>query len=141
MVKSLREWIEKNMTPSRWALLLALVGFLLAIYFLFLRDPLGYHRWECPVPLAGAECGYLTVPVDRAYPLGQKIRVSVAIFRSTNPNPAPDPVVYLNGGPGVAGLKRVGRFIPSLLPTFLENRDIILVKQRAQVFLRPARLS
>lgn len=136
-MKSLRDWIPKTMTMSRWTLFLALAGLLLAIYFLFLHDPLGYHRWECPVSLVGAECGYLTVPVDRAFPLGQKIRVSVAIFRSTNRHPAPDPVVYLNGGPGVAGLKHVGRFIPSLLHTFLENRDIILVEQRGTGFSAP----
>jgi pimeloyl-ACP methyl ester carboxylesterase len=122
---------------ARWVPWLALLGVLLAIYFLFLREPLGYHRWECPTPLADAECGYLTVPVDRAYPLGQKIKVSVAIFKSSSPRPAPDPVVYLNGGPGVAGLKHVGRYIRALLPTVLEDRDLILVEQRGTGFSAP----
>jgi pimeloyl-ACP methyl ester carboxylesterase len=125
------------MRTARWVPWLILFGVLLAIYFLFLREPPGYHRWECPVSLVEAECGYLTVPVDRAYPLGSKIKVSVAIFKSSSPNPAPDPVVYLNGGPGVAGLRFVGRYIRSLLPTFLENRDLILVEQRGTGFSAP----
>ncbi len=132
----MKRWLEPT-RMTRWAPWLALLGLLLALYFLFLREPLGYHRWECPVPLTGAECGYLTVPLDRAYPLGQKIRVSVAIFKSSSPSPAPDPVVYLNGGPGVAGLKYVGRSIRSLLPTFLEDRDLILVEQRGTGFSAP----
>ncbi len=121
----------------RWALGLLALGLLLAVYWLFLRDPLGYHRWDCPAPLPGAECGYLTVLRDRAYPLGQRIRVSVAIFRSSNPNPAPDPVVYLNGGPGVASVKFVGRYLRFLLPTFLQDRDLILVEQRGTGFSAP----
>src|SRR5438045_6927595 len=125
--------ILKRLAP--WLMLL---GLLTTLYFVFLRDPLGYHRWPCPVPLNGAECGYLTVPANRAYPLGQKVRVSVAIFKSSSAHPAPDPVVYLNGGPGVAGLKFVGRFIPALLPDFLKDRDIILVEQRGSGFSVPS---
>jgi hypothetical protein len=39
------------------------------------------------------ECGYLTVPENRSQPEGALVRLHVAIFKSTNPNPAPDPVV------------------------------------------------
>ena len=47
------------------------------------------------------ECGYLTVPKDRSQPDGSTIRLHIAIFRSHSDQPAPDPVVYLAGGPGV----------------------------------------
>src|SRR5690349_9652543 len=45
-------------------------------------------------------CGYLTVPEDRAKAEGKTIKLHVAVFKSKNPNPQPDPVVYLEGGPG-----------------------------------------
>lgn len=45
-------------------------------------------------------CGYLTVPEDHSRPQGPTIRLAVAIFKASYTNPAPDPVVYLEGGPG-----------------------------------------
>jgi len=68
-----------------------------------------YAKAPCPNPIypdvprfdlgAGVECGYLTVPQNRADPDGRKIRLVVATRKSTSPNPKPDPVVYLAGGP------------------------------------------
>jgi hypothetical protein len=37
-----------------------------------------------------AECGYLTVPEDGSQPEGPQIRLHLAIFKSTSPNPEPD---------------------------------------------------
>src|SRR5947199_8818226 len=47
-------------------------------------------------------CGYLVVPESRQRDSGKTIKVAVAIFKATRPNPAPDPLVYLSGGPGGA---------------------------------------
>ena len=45
-------------------------------------------------------CGYLTVPADHSRPQGPTIRLAVAIFKASYSNPAADPVVDLQGGPG-----------------------------------------
>jgi pimeloyl-ACP methyl ester carboxylesterase len=73
------------------------------------------------------ECGTLTVLEDRDEPKGQTIRLPVAIVRSADPQPRPDPIVYLSGGPGSQGFE--------LLDAFLEKnlagpRDAILFDQR-----------
>lgn len=61
-------------------------------------------KFEIP-PGQTVECGYLTVPEDRSQPEGPTIRLHVAIFRTDSDNPAPDPVVYLAGGPGEQALE------------------------------------
>ena len=84
------------------------------------------------------DCGYLTVPEDRSQPDGPTIRLHVAIFRSYSDNPAPDPIVYLAGGPGehaleVASLTFNQRFAP-----FLADRDFIIFDQRGVGYSEPA---
>jgi pimeloyl-ACP methyl ester carboxylesterase len=48
----------------------------------------------------GAECGYLSVPENRAAPASRTIKIAYAILKATSTPAAPDPVVYLTGGPG-----------------------------------------
>jgi hypothetical protein len=73
-----------------------------------------HHVAPCPDPLvegppqgqlAGFVCGLLTVPESRADPTGPTIELSVAVAKATLPNPQPDPVVYLVGGPGGTGMQ------------------------------------
>ena len=52
---------------------------------------------------AEVECGYLIVPADHAQPDGPTLKLAVARFRSDSGNPEPDPIVYLEGGPGGSG--------------------------------------
>ena len=54
------------------------------------------------------DCGYLIVPEDRGDPDSPTIRLHVAIFRSRAAEPQPDPIVYLEGGPGGSGIKTDG---------------------------------
>jgi hypothetical protein len=125
---------------KRFFTLLILCGVVLTAYPAFSSEALqtqNYHPWECPVALNGAECGYLLVPLDRANPDGPTIKLSVAIFKATGDNPAPDPVVYLNGGPGVSSLDYVGLYIQTLLSDFLNGRDIIIMEQRGTGFSFP----
>jgi pimeloyl-ACP methyl ester carboxylesterase len=51
----------------------------------------------------------------------------VAIVRTADPNPAPDPVLYLSGGPGGAALPTAEGF---LRQGHSGNRDTILLEQR-----------
>jgi NADPH:quinone reductase-like Zn-dependent oxidoreductase len=61
-------------------------------------------RGQCrlePCAAYAAECGDLYVPEDRSQPDGRIVCLHVAMFRRYNPDPEPDPVIYLTGGGGV----------------------------------------
>src|SRR3954468_14012443 len=59
-----------------------------------------------PAPaLATARCGFLVVPENRTKDNGRTIRVAVATIPAVSRTPAPDPVVYMAGGPGVPPIR------------------------------------
>jgi pimeloyl-ACP methyl ester carboxylesterase len=76
------------------------------------------------------ECGYLTVPEDRSLPDSRMVHMRVAIVRSWNANPAPDPVMYLTGGGGVDTFDYLPWFLPAFGNAILQNRDLIFFNQR-----------
>ena len=45
-------------------------------------------------------------------------------------NPAPDPIVYLDGGPGGNSLETIGLAFDSLIDPYLDERDFVLFDQR-----------
>ncbi|CAN5610605.1 alpha/beta fold hydrolase [soil metagenome] len=78
-------------------------------------------------------CGYLTVPLKHEEPSGPTIKLAIAILKSTSANPAPEPLVLLNGGPGQGS----DGIFPAFTDTseysfapFLERQDVILFDQR-----------
>lgn len=75
-----------------------------------------------------ALCGKLSVFEDRAAARGRRIDLNIAIIKSTSPNPAPDPVFYLSGGPGDAATNDNGN--TSFLASIFRDRDMILIDQR-----------
>lgn len=100
-----------------------------------------YASGECPfVPPAEVKvtCGTLTVPENRAKPGGRTITLAVAIFKSTSDHPAPDPVAYLEGGPGIYAVGAGGTFWANLLKPLLDTRDVIVFDQRGIEFSQPS---
>ncbi len=101
-------------------------------------DPPRFERASCPVEVAADErvdCGVLIVPENREKPGSRGIRLPVMIFRSRSATPAPDPIVFVTGGPGnsnVAG-RRSAKGIP-----FLDERDYILLEPRGARHAQPA---
>ena len=83
------------------------------------------------------ECGFLVVPENHSKPAGRTIRLHVAIFSTESDNPAPDPIVYLSGGPGQSPLK-MAQFAFDVFTPFLANRDLILLDQRGVGYSEPA---
>lgn len=86
------------------------------------------------------ECGWLTVPEEHANPDGPTIRLAVAIIKSADPNPAPDPLVMLQGGPGGS---TIDAFMSVLFPLggnspLRRDRDIVLFDQRGTLYSEPA---
>ncbi|HUT20706.1 MAG TPA: alpha/beta fold hydrolase, partial [Anaerolineae bacterium] len=79
------------------------------------------------------------VPENRADPEGRDIRLAVAIFRHPDGAPEPDPIIYLEGGPGGSPLEmRASNFDAYFGPVFAAHRDIIVFDQRGVGFSEPA---
>ena len=83
------------------------------------------------------DCGDLIVPEFHSRPEGRTIRLHVAILRTESDNPAPDPIVYLEGGPGGSSLDAARYVFPSFWP-FLTNRDVIFFDQRGVGYSEPS---
>jgi pimeloyl-ACP methyl ester carboxylesterase len=77
-----------------------------------------------------AECGDLIVLEDRANPAGPTVSLHVAIFRSHDPNPAPDPVIYLMGGGGGDALGAADYYLSAVGNAIRAHRDFIMYNQR-----------
>jgi hypothetical protein len=96
-----------------------------------------FERTACPTePFptslpADARCGFLIVPENRASANGRTIRLTVGIVPAASPTPAPDPVVYLAGGPGGYPL---GEAQPLIDTGFNRDRDLILMSQRGTLY-------
>ena len=87
------------------------------------------------------DCGYLVVPEDRSDPSSDSVRIATAVFRPPGGATHPDPVVYLEGGPGGSPLKLVGtlRDFDALYGPFIDSgRDVILIDQRGVGYSEPA---
>jgi pimeloyl-ACP methyl ester carboxylesterase len=107
----------------------------------------GFERTACPFKLgagivAGRDvrCGFVVVPEDRSVPHGRTIRLAVAIFPSPRPHPAPDPFVFLQGGPGGALISDLGPQITKKNRTtdYPADRDLILLDQRGTGLSQPS---
>jgi pimeloyl-ACP methyl ester carboxylesterase len=80
------------------------------------------------------ECGYLVVRENRYLQHSPTIRLAVAIIRSHSNDPAPDPVVFLTGGPGQSAFELASLWFHS---PFLGQRDFILFEQRGTRYSEP----
>ena len=80
--------------------------------------PLGFEHAPCVFTVPSGEnvdCGYLTVPESRKQTNGPVIRLPVAVLKSPSNERRPDPIVYLDGGPGADTLE-TGSFLMPLYP-------------------------
>ena len=83
-------------------------------------------------------CGYVSMPEDRTNLQSKTIQLAVAIFHAFNPNPAPDPVVFLQGGPGGEAVRLSADNFNLLVKPFLDARDFIAFDQRGTGISIPA---
>lgn len=77
---------------------------------------------------AGVECGFAIVPEDRERKDGRTVRIAYAVFKATDPDPARDPLVRLNGGPQPT--LDIAERIVSHTFVNLRARDLVLFDQR-----------
>jgi len=74
-----------------------------------------------------ALCAQYEVYEDRARKSGRKISLNVMILPALSDAPAPDPIFYLQGGPGGAATSTAGA---SFMGRLHRTRDVVLVDQR-----------
>jgi pimeloyl-ACP methyl ester carboxylesterase len=94
----------------------------------------------CPFDVpAGAtvDCGTVVVPEDRNGNPSDTIRLAVAVYRSSNDDPAPNPVIYLQGGPGMGSLEWSAGFYGLFVKPVLVERDFIFFDQRGTGHSQP----
>lgn len=84
------------------------------------------------------DCGYLLVPENRANPDGNRVRLHVAIFRAQSDTPQPDPIIYLEGGPGGSPLTRIDLTYGLYFEPYTLDRDLIVIDQRGVGFSEPS---
>lgn len=98
-----------------------------------------FTEGPCPMELTDeviveVTCGTVEVPENRLDPESRMITLAVARLHSVAADPAPDPVVQLEGGPGFPSLESVGGYAKS---SILEHRDYIIWDQRGTGFSEP----
>jgi len=145
-------------TPRPWVHL-ALAGVLVALSLVPVRpgpaaaqdEPLTtFEAADCPFALPPfleegktVSCGYVTVPEFHDDPEGGTIRLAVAILASTAStarNPADEPLILLNGGPGQPSEPVLPSFDPDVegsLAGLLERQDVVLFDQRGTGYSEP----
>jgi pimeloyl-ACP methyl ester carboxylesterase len=84
--------------------------------------------------LNGVTCGYLTVPELHRQPTGPTLKLAVVILNSTGDQPAPDPLMMAQGGPGGSTLDFVSMMFSSPIR---DKRDIVLFDQRGTLNSQP----
>jgi pimeloyl-ACP methyl ester carboxylesterase len=75
---------------------------------------------------------------DRSGDSTKTIRLAVAVYHSTSQNPASDPVIFLDGGPGSETLKSSASAFTHLIRPILNNRDFIAFDQRGAGASKPS---
>ncbi len=90
------------------------------------------------LPHVEMTCGRLTVPVDYDDPDGDTFSLPYVVLPALGDNPADEPLVFMQGGPGFSTLATVPLFVE--YSEFRQDRDMIFLEQRGTdpsgVFLR-----
>ncbi|MBL8789308.1 MAG: alpha/beta fold hydrolase [Rhizobiales bacterium] len=100
-------------------------------------DTMPFTRIVCPRPMPANEvegktvlCGTVQVPEDNAKPDGKKIPLKFALLKAWSQYPEPDPVVFLQGGPGGSAITQIPLYAGTF-EAFRKTRDILLFDQRS----------
>ncbi len=85
--------------------------------------------------LANASCGYLTVLENRSKHNGRTIQLMITKVSARSAEKQPDPILYLEGGPGDIAQLEANEIIKA---HFIRDRDIWIVSQRGTWSSKPA---
>ena len=91
-----------------------------------------------PIPIGyRIDCGFVSVPEDRSQPDSPLIKIGVAVVHSRADQPAPDPIFFLNGGPGGALIAALPNMLSGFDP-LLSVRDVVFFDQRGAGWSQPS---
>lgn len=96
---------------------------------------------DCPVAFPyylDAACGTVTVPQDRAHPDERTLDLAVAIIPAQGTETAPDPLIFLDGGPGARTLDSFAGGLGTFLTRLNRQRAVILFDYRGIGYSQPA---
>lgn len=118
-------------------IILCLVG----INSVFSQENANIEYTNCFFPVPSNEvlgetidCGVFIVPQDRNEPDGLQIKIAFAVLYSTSSDRYPDPIIYLEGGPGGSALSGIDSWVNFAMR---ETRDLILFDQRGAGYSSP----
>lgn len=100
-----------------------------------------YETHECPFTIfaefagQGITCGIAYVPENRTTSATRFLELAVARLPARHPQPQPDPIIYLAGGPGGSAIASYPHWMQSPLR---DEREIILIDQRGAGFSAPS---
>jgi pimeloyl-ACP methyl ester carboxylesterase len=120
---------EKNCRKNKW-LLFFLTGLILSFGCSNAQtddSKLVLTTTEHSLPRGKISLGSYSVYEDRETNSGRMITLDLMILHATGPDPQPDPLFYLAGGPGQANLDMARAYIESWIR---DERDIVLVNVR-----------
>lgn len=83
----------------------------------------------CTVQGRPARCGTLAVPEDRLAGQGRQIELRFVVILASGPHRAPDPVVYLAGGPGDSAIGEIPGQLSGVIG-LNQDRDLVFIDQR-----------
>ncbi|MBN1146898.1 MAG: alpha/beta fold hydrolase [Anaerolineales bacterium] len=84
------------------------------------------------------QCGYVSVPEKRDGRLSDTIRLAVAIYRNKSDQPASDPVLFLQGGPGGSAIQPLSTLYEGFIAPIVRERDFIVFDQRGMGLSEPS---
>src|SRR5687767_8892885 len=89
--------------------------------------PLTLQQCEVPDIEGGGRCGKLEVYENRATRTGRKIALNIIVIPALAEKPSPDPVFWLEGGPGAAATRSIGPVSRQYLQGVRSDRDLVFV--------------
>jgi pimeloyl-ACP methyl ester carboxylesterase len=90
------------------------------------------------IPLqARVTCGFVIVPEDRNGDLTDTIQIAVAIYHSNSDTVEPDPILYLQGGPGGLAIDWSTGVYETVIVPLLDERDFIVFDPRGVGYSKP----
>lgn len=82
-------------------------------------------------------CGDLVTEQNREHPDGTTVRLHVGIFHKDGATTAPDPLLYLDGGPGGNALQGATTDFDRRFGGYAAERDVIVFDQRGTGYSEP----
>lgn len=83
----------------------------------------------------GVTCAYLIAPEERSDPERAEVALALAIIPSRSATPRPDPIIYLEGGPGGSAMLGIADWVDSPLR---DEYELILFDQRGTGLSQPS---